>query len=118
MRLQVGGVYHDRCRVGANRSQPLHHPREHAYFTPAFPSVVERLVRAVGARRVSPAQPVPVDEYDAAQHPSVIDARLAVASRKERSQPFYLLFRQPKQVAHASLLTEPESDRGHLINGS
>jgi hypothetical protein len=67
---------------------------------------------------MSPAQPVAVDEDDAAQHPSVIYPGLTTALREERPQPLDLLVRQPKKVAHSSLLAEPESDRDANINGS
>jgi hypothetical protein len=38
-------------------------------IAPPLPSIVQRLVGAIGAGRISPAQPVAVDEHDAAQHP-------------------------------------------------
>ncbi|KAK0357916.1 hypothetical protein LTR94_037463, partial [Friedmanniomyces endolithicus] len=62
--------------------------------------------------------PIAVDEDDAAQNPSVIHPRPAVALGKERPQPLNLLIRQPKQVTHSGLLAEPESDRDDHINGS
>lgn len=43
----------------------------------------------------SPAQPVPVDEDDPAQHPFVVDPWLAMALGKIRRQPRHLLVRQP-----------------------
>jgi hypothetical protein len=42
---------------------------------PADKAVVDRLVRAVGGRRITPAQPVPDHEDDAADDPAVIDPR-------------------------------------------
>ena len=74
VRLQVGRVDHDRLRLGANCSQTFHHAREHTGLAPTPPPIVERLVRAVGAGCVSPAQPVAVDEHDVAQRPPVIHA--------------------------------------------
>nr|GFC71591.1 hypothetical protein [Tanacetum cinerariifolium] len=79
-----GRVDHDRLRLSADRSQTLHHPREHARLAPTLPAVVERLVGPVGAGCIAPAQAVAVDEHDAAQHPPVINPRLAVALGKER----------------------------------
>ena len=125
MRLQAGHVDHDRLGLGIHRCQPFHDPCEHTCFAPAFPPVVERplgnardrLVRTVGAERVASAEPVSVDEHDAARHQSIIDARLAVALQKERSQPRHLLVSQLKQIAHPRLLAEPESDRNAHING-
>lgn len=96
----------------------FHHPREHACLARALPPVIQRLIGNIVVRRIPPAQPVSIDEHDAAQDPAVINARLAVALRKEPSQSLHLLFRQPKQVAHANPLAEPESDRSHHINGS
>jgi hypothetical protein len=118
VRLQVSRVDHDRLLLGTFRRQPLQHAREHPCLTPALPPIVERLVRSVGGGRISPAQPVLVDEHDATQHPPIIHARLAVAPGEERPQPLHLLTSQPKQVAHSGLLAEPESDRDAHINGS
>ena len=118
VRLQIGRIDHDGPGIGICRSQPFHHSREHACLAPALPPVIKRLMGTIVPRRISPAQPVSVDEHDAAQHPAVINVRFAVAPRKEPSLPLYLLVRQSKQVAHASLLVEPESDRSHHLNGS
>src|SRR5690606_21158661 len=51
-------------------------------------------------RRVTPSQPVAIDEDYAAQNPSIIDPRLAMALRKERLQPLHLRVGQPEKVAH------------------
>jgi len=75
-------------------------------------------VRTVGVGCISSAQPTPVDEHDATQHPPVIHARLAVVFGKKRFQLPHLLISQPKQVAHSGLLTELESGRNAHINGS
>lgn len=72
----------------------------------------------VGARRITPAEAVAVDEYNAAQHPAVIDPRLVVALGKERPQPSLdLLVGQPKYVTNPGLPAEPESDNNTHING-
>ncbi len=99
-------------------ASPPHHARENASLAPALPSIVQRLVRTIGAGRISPAQPVAVDKDDANQDPPVIHSRLAMAVGKERPQPLDLLVRQLKQGAHPGLLAEPESDRDPHINGS
>jgi len=57
---------------------------------PPLSAVVERPGRAIFLRRVAPPQAVAIDEDYAAQHPPVIDARLAVALGKEGLKPRYL----------------------------
>ena len=79
MRLQVRRVDHDGLWVGISGSQGLHHAQEHTHLTPPFPAIVERLVRAVVAGRITPAQPIAVHENDAAQHPPVVNSWLAMA---------------------------------------
>lgn len=74
MRLQVGRVDHYDLGLGIHRRQPLYYAREHAPLAPALPPVVQGFVRARGPRRIAPAQPVAVDEHDAAQRPSVTHA--------------------------------------------
>lgn len=100
MRLQVCRVDHDRLRIGTLGGQPFHHAQEDTHLTPPLPSVVQRLVRAIVLRRITPARPVAVDENDPAQHPPVIHPWPAVALRKIRPKPRHLLVRQPVQVAH------------------
>lgn len=77
MGLQVGGVDHHRLLLAVPGSQSGHHPREDALVAPALPAVVERLVRPVFLRRVSPAQPITIDEDNPTQDAPIIDARLA-----------------------------------------
>src|SRR3546814_16661102 len=87
-------------RVGACGSQPLHHTEEDTPFTPPLPPVVQRLVRTIRARRITPPQPVAVDEDDPAQHPPIINPRLAMALGKVRLQKRHLLISEPVTVAH------------------
>jgi hypothetical protein len=69
------------------------------------------------ALTITPAQPVAVDEDYPAQHPPVIDPRLAARLRKERPKPLHLRVRQPKEIALlAPSLWELESRRQLLIN--
>ena len=44
-----------------------------------------------------------IDEDNAAQHPSIIDARLTVALWEERLQSRHLRVGQPKKIAHRSV---------------
>ena len=85
VRLQIGRIDHHRLWLGALRSKPFHHAREDACLAPAPPAVVQRLVRAIGAGRIAPAQAVTVDEHNAAQHPAIVNAWLAVAFGKNES---------------------------------
>jgi hypothetical protein len=60
MRLEVGGVDHQPVRLGAFACQFGEDPVEHTQPAPADEAVVDRLVRAVGVRRIAPAQAIPV----------------------------------------------------------
>lgn len=100
MRLEVGRINHDDLLLATFGGQPLHHPGEDPQITPPLPPVIERLGRAILPRRVTPSQPVAIDEDYATQHAPVIDPRLAVALREKRLQPIHLLVRQPEKVAH------------------
>ena len=95
MCFEVGRIDGDRPVIGGFRRQTRHDPREHAHIAPPLPAVIERLVRTVLARRVSPAQAIAIDEDNAAQNPSIIDARHAMALGKVRPQPFHLSLAQP-----------------------
>jgi hypothetical protein len=118
VRLQIGRVDHDRATLSLGAGQPLHHPNEDAGFTPPLSAIVEYLVRPIGSRRIPPAQAVPIDEDDPAQHPTVIHPGPAVALGEEGFQPSHLLVRQPIQVTHIQTAQEPESDRVPHFNGS
>lgn len=118
MCLQIRRVDHYRLRLGTLGGQPFHHAEEDTHLTPALLTVVERLVRAIRLGRIPPPQLIAVDENDATQHAPIIDPWPAVDLRKIGPKPRHLLVSQPIQVAHASLLAEPESDRASHINGS
>jgi len=60
VRLQIRSVDHDSLWVGISGSQALHHAEEHTHLTSPFSAIVERLVRAVIAGRITPAQPIVV----------------------------------------------------------
>ena len=65
---------------------------------PADEAVVERLVRAVDARRIDPAPAGLQDVDDPADHPAIIDPRLAsCVGRQVRLDPRELLVRKPEQ---------------------
>ena len=73
MRLEVSGVDHQPVGLAALGRQACEDPVEHAKPAPADEPVVDRLVRAILGRGVSPAQAVPDDKYDPADDPAVID---------------------------------------------
>src|SRR5664279_1126789 len=58
---------------------------EHAKTAPAHEPIVDRLVRTVFARSIAPPQPVPDDEDDPANHPSVINLGTPCDSGKNGS---------------------------------
>lgn len=88
MSLQVRCIDHQRISSAALIGQFEKHPREDTLLAPALPTTVEVLVRSVFCRRVSPPQAIAIDEDNAAQHPLVIDTRLAVGLRKKKGSSF------------------------------
>ena len=100
MRFQIGRVDHDDLLLATLGGQPLHHLCEDAHGAPPLPAIVEGLGRAILTRRVTPSQPIAIGEDYAAEDPSIIDPRLAMALRKERLQPLHLRVGQPEKVAH------------------
>ena len=93
-------IDHDDLLLAAVGGQSLHHPGEDPHVAPPLPAIAEGPGRAILPRRVTPSQPVAIEEDIAAQHASVVDPRLAMALRDERLQPLHLLFRHPEKVAH------------------
>jgi hypothetical protein len=65
--------------------------QKHPHVAPSLPPVVERLGRAIRPRRVTPSQPVAIEENYPTEHPPVIDPRPAMALGKERLQPPHLI---------------------------
>jgi len=60
-------------------------------------------VPTVGIRGVPPAQPIAIDVDNPAQHPFVIDPRLAVRFWVKGGKPGHLLAGQPTKAAHVSV---------------
>ena len=70
---------------------------------PSDVAVVERLVRPVVGRRIDPAPAGLQDMDDAADHPAIIDPRLATCiGRQMRLDPRELLVRQPEAILDSS----------------
>jgi hypothetical protein len=58
------------------------------------------LMRIILTRRIAPAQTVPDDENDAADHTPVINPRNPVRQRKIRFDPAHLRFGEQKQIGY------------------
>jgi hypothetical protein len=99
----MGYVDHHRLRNSRFCRHTFHHPGKDTLVAPPLPSVVERLRRAILPGRITPPQTIAIDEDNPAQHPSVIDAWLAMALGKEGFQTRHLRVRQPEKVAHCSV---------------
>ena len=75
MRFEMGRVDHE-CVCPAALFGPFgQHPREDACLAPPLPAAVKPPVRPIGRRRISPAQPIAIDEYNPTQYPSIIPSR-------------------------------------------
>ncbi len=96
----MGGVDHHLVRLAALCYKACEDPIKHTHPAPAHKTVIERLVRPVGTRRIAPTQPVANDEDDARDDLAVIDPRNTVRHGKERFDPAHLRHRQPKQITH------------------
>src|SRR3546814_3950141 len=96
-------VDHDRLALWRLRcGQALHHADEDAFVAPPLPAIIKRLRRAILPRRITPPEPIAVDEDDPAQNPSIVDPLAAMALRKIRLKTRHLLVRQPIQITHHS----------------
>jgi hypothetical protein len=102
MRLEVGRVDQHRLWKGLLAGQPIHHPGENTFVTPALPLVVEGLRRTVLLGRIAPPQTIATDEDNATQNATIIDARPTMALGKEGLQPRHLRIGQPEKVAQRS----------------
>lgn len=94
MRLEMGGIDHQLIGLTALGRQLGEDPVEHAQTATANERVVDRLVRTVAGRCITPAQPVPDTEDDAAHDAPVIDPWNAVRQREIRLGPAHLRLAQ------------------------
>src|SRR3546814_17192274 len=61
--LPLGLVDHDRLALWRLRcGQALHHAAEDAFVAPPLPAIIKRLRRAILPRRITPPEPIAVDE--------------------------------------------------------
>jgi hypothetical protein len=79
----LGGIDHHSLLFAVFGSQTGHHPGEDAFVAPPLPAVVECLVWVIDRRRVAPLQPIAINENNAAQNTSIINAGLAVGLGKK-----------------------------------
>src|ERR1700722_4287499 len=85
----------------------------------AHEAIVERLARTVDTRRVDPAATGLQHMHDAADHPPIIDSRLATCiGRKMQLKPRELPFVQPEAVSihQRSPFGDLESRNGRFGN--
>ena len=77
-------------------------PREYGPHktAPAHEPIVDRLVRTVFARSIAPPQPVPDDEDDPANHPSVINSGNTMRQWEKRLDPAHLRLGEQEQFSH------------------
>src|SRR5271169_4442490 len=90
-----------------------------AFRRPSHEAIIQRLARAVDARRVDPTTAGLQNVHNAADHPSVIDPRLASRiGRKKRLKPSKLILRQPETIAihHGSPFRDRESQTSQQWN--
>lgn len=90
VRFEVGRVGSLSCRLA------FHHPDEDAFVAPPLQAIVERLRRVRFPPRISPPQPIAVDEDDLTQNASMINALAAMALRKIGPKTLHRLVRQPE----------------------
>lgn len=95
MRLEMGGIDHQRIGRPALIGKFEQHPGEDTLLAPALPTAVKGLVGAVFSRRVSPPQAIAIDEDYPTQNALVVNAWLAVRFREERLQLGHLVVAQP-----------------------
>lgn len=88
--FEVGAVDHQSVRRARQAREPCEDGVEDAMAAPADEAVVEGLVRAVGGRRVAPAQAVANNEDDAARDATIIDAGNAAGKWEEGLDSFHL----------------------------
>jgi hypothetical protein len=111
--FEVSGVDHQLVRLPAFGRQLGEDPVEHAQTAPADEPVVDRLVRAVAGRRITPAQSVPDHEDDAAYDPPIIDPRNAVRQWKIWLDPTHLRLVQQPQLGQQQRLLSAAIESTH-----
>ena len=85
---------------GPHGTNPRHDPREYTHIVPPLPTIVKCLGRAILFRRITPPQPIAIDEDNTAEHATVINAWHTMALREIRPEPRHLSFTQPAKITH------------------
>ena len=83
MCFQICRVDHDRLVLGVLGGQTDHDPGEDPVVAPSLPTIIKGLGWAVFLWGITPSQTIAIDENYTTQHTPVVDARLAMALRKE-----------------------------------
>ena len=122
MGFQMGRVDHQPARLASLARQFGKNLVEHAKTAPAHEPIVNRLVRTVLARSVAPPQPVPDDEDDPANHPSVINSGNTMRQREKRLNPPHLRLREQEQISLGDASSRRIESTDHpirkIFNGS
>jgi hypothetical protein len=87
--FQVGCVNHQPIRLACLARQLGEYLVEHTKPAPPDKPIVDRLVQAVTRWCITPAQPIPDDKDNPADHPPVINPRNPMRKRKERCNPVH-----------------------------
>ena len=114
----MGRVDHQLVGLAALGRQRGEYPVEYAEPAPPDEAIIDRLVRTIVLGRVAPAQAVPDDEDDPADHPSVIDPGNAVRQWEMRQDPAHLRLRQPNQIAHDNAASAQPLNQSFVTDAS
>ena len=107
MCLEVGRIDHDPLRFSGLARQFDKDAVEHPQAAPADEAVVDRLVRSVSARRITPPQAVLDDKDDLRYNQPVIDPGNTVRQWEIWLNPAHLRLAQQKQIVHKQHLLGP-----------
>lgn len=102
----MGGIDHELiglCALGGELGKDA---VEESQAAPADEPVVDRLVRAITSRRISPAQSVPDHKDDAAYDLTVIDPWNAMRQWEIGLNPAHLCLAQQPQLRHQQHLLD------------
>jgi len=100
MRLDGGTVDQDLRGRSPRLSKRMEEADPDAFLRPPHEAVVERLLGSVFGRRIDPTSARFKHMNDAADHPPVVNARLAARVRRQVGlDPGKLRIRQPEEIA-------------------
>src|SRR3954452_23542422 len=115
MSLDCRTVDEELCRRTARSRKRVEEVHPHTLRGPSNIAIVEGLAGTINARRVDPACARLQHMHDAADHPPIIDPRLAPrVARQMRCKPRELLIRQPKMITtHRHPSSGRDESRNH-----